>query len=64
MDKERHTVDKMYLETATLAWNGNSVDGLANIQVSEDLSHLPLSRKRCTSTGTWRLQRWHGMATQ
>ena len=34
MDKERHIVDKMYLETASLAWNGNSVEGLANIQVS------------------------------
>jgi hypothetical protein len=33
MDKERHILDKMYLETATLAWNGNLVEGLPNIQV-------------------------------
>jgi hypothetical protein len=33
MDKERHILDKMYLETATLAWNGNLVEGLTNIQV-------------------------------
>eukprot|EP00088_Acartia_fossae_P010228 TRINITY_DN15074_c0_g1_i1.p1 TRINITY_DN15074_c0_g1~~TRINITY_DN15074_c0_g1_i1.p1 ORF type:complete len:152 (-),score=26.89 TRINITY_DN15074_c0_g1_i1:137-544(-) len=32
LDKERHTIDKMYLPTATLAWNGNAVDGLDNIK--------------------------------
>ena len=27
MDTKRHTIGKIYLETATLAWNGNKVDG-------------------------------------
>ena len=26
MDSERHNMDKLYLDTATLAWNGNPVD--------------------------------------
>ena len=33
MDKERHTIDKLYLDTATLAWNGNPVDGINSIKV-------------------------------
>ena len=32
LDKERHTVEKMYHENATLVWNGNAVDGVVNIQ--------------------------------
>jgi NTF2-related export protein 1/2 len=28
MDSKRQTIGKMYLETATLAWNGNKVDGM------------------------------------
>jgi NTF2-related export protein 1/2 len=27
VDSKRHTVAKTYLETATLSWNGNRVDG-------------------------------------
>ena len=27
MDSKRQTIGKMYLETATLAWNGNKIDG-------------------------------------
>jgi NTF2-related export protein 1/2 len=27
MDSKRQTIGKMYLETASLAWNGNKVDG-------------------------------------
>ena len=32
MDNKRHTIAKMYLETATASWNGNKVDGSADIQ--------------------------------
>ena len=27
VDSKRHTVAKTYLETATLSWNGNRIDG-------------------------------------
>jgi NTF2-related export protein 1/2 len=27
MDLKRQTIGKMFLETATLAWNGNKIDG-------------------------------------
>ncbi|XP_023345329.1 NTF2-related export protein 2 [Eurytemora carolleeae] len=40
MDKERHTIDKLYLDTATLAWNGNPVDGINSIK-SFLLDRLP-----------------------
>lgn len=33
MDQDRHTIDKLYLDTATLAWNGNPVDGIVPIKV-------------------------------
>ena len=32
MDNDRHTIEKMYHENATLTWNGNPIDGIANIQ--------------------------------
>ena len=32
MDNKRHTIAKMYLETATASWNGNKVDGAVDIQ--------------------------------
>jgi len=32
LDQERHTIDKMYHENAYMAWNGNPVDGVTNIQ--------------------------------
>jgi len=32
LDQERHTIDKMYHEEANMAWNGNPVDGVTNIQ--------------------------------
>ena len=32
LDQERHTIDKMYHENANMAWNGNAVDGVVNIQ--------------------------------
>jgi len=32
MDTDRHTIDKMYHENATMTWNGNPIDGLPNIQ--------------------------------
>lgn len=32
MDTDRHTIDKMYHENATMTWNGNPIDGLSNIQ--------------------------------
>lgn len=32
IDNKRHTIGKIYLETATLAWNGNKVEGSTEIQ--------------------------------
>ena len=32
MDSERHSIDKMYLENASLTWNGNHVEGIADIK--------------------------------
>ena len=32
MDNKRHTICKMYLDTATASWNGNKIDGAADIQ--------------------------------
>ena len=32
MDTDRHTIDRMYHENATMTWNGNPIDGLTNIQ--------------------------------
>ena len=32
LDTERHSIDKFYHENATLAWNGNSVEGLADVK--------------------------------
>ncbi len=27
LDMERHAIDKLYLDTATLSWNGNCIEG-------------------------------------
>ena len=32
MDNKRHTMEKLYLPTATLSWNGNKVEGATTIQ--------------------------------
>ena len=32
LDNERHTIDKMYHENATMTWNGNPIEGIQNIQ--------------------------------
>lgn len=32
MDNKRHTIEKLYLPTATLSWNGNKVEGASTIQ--------------------------------
>ena len=32
MDLERHTMEKMYHQDATMTWNGNPIEGIANIQ--------------------------------
>ena len=32
MDQERHTIDRMYHENATMTWNGNPIEGIQNIQ--------------------------------
>jgi len=32
MDNKRHTIAKMYMETATASWNGNKVEGSTDIQ--------------------------------
>ena len=32
IDSERHSIDKLYHETANLTWNGNYVDGIADIK--------------------------------
>ena len=30
LDMERHAIDKLYLDTATLSWNGNCIEGEHN----------------------------------
>ena len=30
LDMERHAIDKLYLDTATLSWNGNCIEGELN----------------------------------
>lgn len=32
IDQERHSIDKMYYENASLSWNGNSIEGVSDIQ--------------------------------
>ena len=32
MDNKRHTIEKLYLPTATLSWNGNKVESSSTIQ--------------------------------
>ena len=32
MDSDRHTIEKMYHENATMTWNGNPIDGIGSIQ--------------------------------
>ena len=32
VDNKRHTIEKLYLPTATLSWNGNKVEGSSTIQ--------------------------------
>ena len=32
IDNKRHTIEKLYLPTATLSWNGNKVEGASTIQ--------------------------------
>ena len=32
MDNKRHTISKLYLDTATTSWNGNKVEGATDIQ--------------------------------
>jgi len=32
IDNKRHTIDKLYLGTATLSWNGNKIEGATAIQ--------------------------------
>ena len=31
-DNKRHTIEKLYLDSATLSWNGNKVEGSSTIQ--------------------------------
>jgi len=32
IDNKRHTIEKLYLESATLSWNGNKIEGASTIQ--------------------------------
>ena len=48
MDNKRHTIAKMYLETATASWNGNKVDGSVDIQKFY-LDKLPKTEHNVTS---------------
>lgn len=41
MDKSRHLIDKMYLESAVLVWNGNGAGG--DTDISRFLLELPAS---------------------
>ena len=51
MDQDRHTIDKLYLDTATLAWNGNPVDGIVPIKVNGGYVLIFENKKkyRCSS---------------
>ncbi|XP_052720887.1 NTF2-related export protein 2-like isoform X2 [Crassostrea angulata] len=46
-DKKRHMLNKLYLDTATMVWNGNGLSGLENIQ--KYLEGLPVTEHRMES---------------
>ena len=48
MDNKRHTISKMYLETATASWNGNKIEGGVEIQKFY-LEKLPKSEHQVTA---------------
>ena len=48
MDNKRHTISKMYLDTATASWNGNKVEGGVEIQKFY-LDKLPKSEHQVTA---------------
>ena len=48
MDNKRHTISKMYLETATASWNGNKIEGGVEIQKFY-LDKLPKSEHQVTA---------------
>ena len=51
MDNERHTIDKMYHENATMTWNGNPIEGIQNIQ-KFCLDNIPKTSTYVQSLGT------------
>ena len=44
-DNKRHTIEKLYLDSATLSWNGNKVEGSSTIQ--KFLLEIPQSSLQC-----------------
>ncbi|KAK4008260.1 NTF2-related export protein 1 [Daphnia magna] len=47
LDKKRNLLCKLYMETAVLVWNGNSVSG--NMQIQSFLEKLPASDHQIVS---------------
>ncbi|XP_048773994.1 NTF2-related export protein 2-like isoform X4 [Ostrea edulis] len=62
-DKKRHVLHKLYLDTATMVWNGNGLSGLDNIQ--KYLEGLPVSEHRMESLDCQPLSDWtyYGMVS-
>ena len=54
LDNERHTIDKMYHENATMTWNGNPIEGIQNIQ-KFCLDNIPKTSTYVQSLGECRV---------
>ena len=54
LDNERHTIDKMYHENATMTWNGNPIEGIQNIQ-KFCLDNIPKTSTYVQSLGEFNL---------
>lgn len=47
LDKKRHAISRLYLDTGTLAWNGNGINGSERIQ--KFFIELPTSSHQITT---------------
>ena len=45
VDQERHAIDKLYLDTATMTWNGNCIEGNALFPYLNPLINGVLKKK-------------------
>ena len=43
VDQERHAIDKLYLDTATMTWNGNCIEGNALFQYLNPLKRVTIN---------------------